>query len=128
MEKHIIFECPTCGAKENQPCRTPKGRKKINLHNNRPFGVMLVDRRVEAEFEQKRQERAVFVKQLKEKALASLGELPSVCQGIGTAAAMARRCNMNSRLGKKRWDMHAALFRQANDLMHDIRVALVELI
>ena len=32
-------ECPTCGAKEGKPCRTPKGRKKDTAHNTRPFSV-----------------------------------------------------------------------------------------
>jgi hypothetical protein len=35
----IFHECPTCGAKENEPCRTPKGRKKPTVHDTRPFSV-----------------------------------------------------------------------------------------
>ncbi len=31
--------CPTCGAKEGEPCRTPKGRKKEDIHDTRPFSV-----------------------------------------------------------------------------------------
>lgn len=34
-----LYECPTCGAKEGKPCRTPKGRKKPNVHDTRPFGI-----------------------------------------------------------------------------------------
>jgi hypothetical protein len=33
-----LLSCPTCGAKTNEPCRTPKGRKKENVHDTRPFG------------------------------------------------------------------------------------------
>lgn len=33
------LECPTCGAKEGKPCRTPKGRKKETAHDTRPFVV-----------------------------------------------------------------------------------------
>jgi len=36
--------CPTCGAKDTEkydvePCRTPKGRKKETVHDNRPFSL-----------------------------------------------------------------------------------------
>lgn len=34
-----FLECPTCGAKENDPCRTPKGRKKDSVHDTRPFYI-----------------------------------------------------------------------------------------
>lgn len=32
-------ECPTCKAKEDEPCRTPKGRKKNVVHDTRPFSL-----------------------------------------------------------------------------------------
>ena len=35
----ILHVCPTCGAKEDQPCRTPKGRIKPTVHDTRPFSV-----------------------------------------------------------------------------------------
>lgn len=40
MNKLILHKCPTCGVKENEPCRTPKGRKKSNVHDTRPFGIV----------------------------------------------------------------------------------------
>jgi len=30
-----IHECPTCGAAENEPCRTPSRRKKAQIHADR---------------------------------------------------------------------------------------------
>jgi hypothetical protein len=33
--------CPECGAKVDEPCRTPKGRKKLTMHDTRPFSVTL---------------------------------------------------------------------------------------
>lgn len=27
-----LQECPTCGVKNHKPCRTPKGRRKKNVH------------------------------------------------------------------------------------------------
>ncbi len=41
MNKVILHQCPTCGAKENEPCRTPKGRRKNNTHDTRPFGLII---------------------------------------------------------------------------------------
>lgn len=35
--------CPECKAKEGEPCRTPKGRKKKGWHNTRPFSVELAE-------------------------------------------------------------------------------------
>lgn len=35
----ILHECPTCGASVDEPCRTPKGRKKDNVHDTRPFSL-----------------------------------------------------------------------------------------
>lgn len=37
--------CPTCGAKEGEPCRTPTGRVKKNgathvIHETRPFSIV----------------------------------------------------------------------------------------
>jgi hypothetical protein len=37
--KLTLHPCPTCGAKTDQPCRTPKGRKKKNVHDTRPFSI-----------------------------------------------------------------------------------------
>jgi hypothetical protein len=35
-----VLDCPTCGAKTNEPCRTPKGRKKKDsIHDTRPFAI-----------------------------------------------------------------------------------------
>jgi hypothetical protein len=35
-----FMECPTCGAKEDEHCRTPKGRKKkTSAHPTRPFRI-----------------------------------------------------------------------------------------
>jgi hypothetical protein len=34
-----LHTCPTCGAKTNEPCRTPKGRKKDVPHDTRPFSI-----------------------------------------------------------------------------------------
>ena len=39
MIKLVLYKCPVCGADNNQPCRTPKGRKKKNIHDTRPFGI-----------------------------------------------------------------------------------------
>jgi hypothetical protein len=38
-EYDIFHECPTCGAPAREPCRTPKGRKKLNVHDTRPFSI-----------------------------------------------------------------------------------------
>lgn len=32
-----LLECPTCGAAAGQPCRSPSGRKRENIHDTRPF-------------------------------------------------------------------------------------------
>ncbi len=37
--KLILHECPDCKAKEGEPCRTPKGRKKKDIHDTRPFSI-----------------------------------------------------------------------------------------
>jgi len=38
----IFHVCPTCGAQEGAPCRTPKGRiKKTGIHDTRPFSPTL---------------------------------------------------------------------------------------
>lgn len=37
--KLTLGKCPTCGADIDQPCRTPKGRKKKNVHDTRPFSL-----------------------------------------------------------------------------------------
>jgi hypothetical protein len=34
-----MHKCPTCGAKEDERCRTPKGRLKPQVHSDRPFSV-----------------------------------------------------------------------------------------
>ena len=36
-------KCPTCGVEEGAPCRTPKGRKKDNIHDTRPFSLSTVE-------------------------------------------------------------------------------------
>ena len=41
--KVVLHECPTCGAKEDESCRTPKGRKKNNVHDTRPFSLGFTD-------------------------------------------------------------------------------------
>jgi len=46
-----------------------------------------------------------------------------VCQGIGTTAAMARRCDIDSKLGKKRWKIYTDLNNEAGDLKYSIRLA-----
>jgi hypothetical protein len=38
-----FHKCPTCGSEENEPCRTPKGRKKETVHDTRPFSVSFDD-------------------------------------------------------------------------------------
>ena len=38
-QKLILHECPTCKAKENEPCKTPKGKKKKTVHDIRPFSI-----------------------------------------------------------------------------------------
>lgn len=35
----VLHKCPTCGADTDQPCRTPKGRRKPNVHDTRPFSL-----------------------------------------------------------------------------------------
>jgi hypothetical protein len=37
-----LHECPTCGAGEDEPCRTRKGRPKSSVHDTRPFSVEAV--------------------------------------------------------------------------------------
>jgi hypothetical protein len=37
--KLVLHECPVCGAGVDQPCRTPKGRKKESVHDTRPFSL-----------------------------------------------------------------------------------------
>jgi hypothetical protein len=39
--KLVMHKCPTCGAAEGGSCRTPKGRKKANMHDTRPFSIVL---------------------------------------------------------------------------------------
>lgn len=35
----ILYDCPTCGVKGNDPCRTPAGRRREAIHDTRPFGI-----------------------------------------------------------------------------------------
>jgi hypothetical protein len=35
----ILHACPTCGAKQDEPCQTPKGRKKETVHETRRFSI-----------------------------------------------------------------------------------------
>jgi hypothetical protein len=36
----ILYPCPTCGVGMDEPCVTPKGRrKKKNVHDTRPSGI-----------------------------------------------------------------------------------------
>ena len=35
----IFHACPTCNAKQDQPCLTPKGKKRATAHDTRPFSV-----------------------------------------------------------------------------------------
>jgi hypothetical protein len=37
--KLILLPCPTCGAGKDEPCKTPKGKKKDNIHDTRPFAL-----------------------------------------------------------------------------------------
>lgn len=39
MIKLVLHKCPICGADNNQQCRTPKGIKKKNIHDTRPFSI-----------------------------------------------------------------------------------------
>lgn len=34
-----LHRCPTCKALPNEPCKTPKGRKKQNVHETRPISL-----------------------------------------------------------------------------------------
>ncbi len=45
-----------------------------------------------------------------------------VCQGIGTTASMARRCDCDSKLGRERWKIYTDLNNQADDLKYSIRL------
>lgn len=35
----ILHECPTCHAKEGDPCRMPDGREKVTIHDTRPSSI-----------------------------------------------------------------------------------------
>jgi hypothetical protein len=40
----VLLACPTCNAKQGEPCRTPSGRKKMycgqaTIHDTRPFSI-----------------------------------------------------------------------------------------
>lgn len=37
-----LHDCPSCGAKQGKPCRTPAGRKSTTIHNTRPFSIPAV--------------------------------------------------------------------------------------
>lgn len=41
MIEVIYHPCPSCGAAENEPCRTPKGRDKDTIHDTRPFSIKI---------------------------------------------------------------------------------------
>lgn len=62
-----------------------------------------------------------------EKARKALREIQSVCQAIGTTAVKASRCDIDGKLGKKRWKIYDELNNQASELKQDIRDALREL-
>lgn len=34
-----LHACPSCGAPEGQPCRTPRGRIRRDVHDTRPFSL-----------------------------------------------------------------------------------------
>jgi hypothetical protein len=53
----------------------------------------------------------------------AMTEIQGVCQGIGTTAAMARRCDIDSKLGQERWKIYTDLNNQACDLKYSIRLA-----
>ena len=36
-----FLKCPTCGAEQGKPCRTPKGRRKLTPHDTRRFNIIL---------------------------------------------------------------------------------------
>lgn len=42
MTRLVLYDCPKCGAKTDEPCRTPKGRKSTTVHDTRPFGLVKV--------------------------------------------------------------------------------------
>ena len=35
----ILHPCPTCKAPTNEICRTPSGRARREVHDNRPFSI-----------------------------------------------------------------------------------------
>lgn len=41
--KLILHCCSTCGAEEGSPCRTPKSRRKENVHDARPFSITTIN-------------------------------------------------------------------------------------
>lgn len=49
MASAILLECPTCNAKQDEPCRTPNGRIKKVVHNNRPFSLTIGQENMEKE-------------------------------------------------------------------------------
>ena len=34
-----LFKCPKCGAEENKPCVTPKGKEISKVHDTRQFAI-----------------------------------------------------------------------------------------
>jgi hypothetical protein len=58
------------------------------------------------------------------KARVALNLLPGVCQSIGKWELLASRCDMDSKLGKKRWKIRDDLLNQLDELKYDIRAAL----
>lgn len=36
----ILHKCPECQAAEGEDCRSPKGRKRKNMHDTRPFSLL----------------------------------------------------------------------------------------
>lgn len=41
----FLHVCPTCKAAPNKPCKTPKGRKKKNVHETRPISLFFSKRK-----------------------------------------------------------------------------------
>jgi len=37
----VLYRCPTCDAKLNQPCVTPAGHRKQSTHDLRPFALKI---------------------------------------------------------------------------------------
>ena len=42
-----LFKCPTCKAKNDEPCKTPKGKIKNTVHDTRPFGLEIKENKNE---------------------------------------------------------------------------------